>query len=61
MYMFQCYSLNSSHLLLPPLCPQVCSLCLCLMEGVQRKGNPPALSMGKQIDTATMKNNMETA
>ena len=30
MYMFQCYSLNSSHPLLPPLCPQVCSLCLCL-------------------------------
>ena len=29
-YMFQCSSLNSSHPLLPPLCPQVCSLCLCL-------------------------------
>ena len=28
MYMFQCYSLNSSRLLLPPLCSQVCSLCL---------------------------------
>ena len=28
MYMFQCYSLNLSHPLLPPLCPQVCSLCL---------------------------------
>ena len=26
--MFQCYSLDSSHHLLPPLCPQVCSLCL---------------------------------
>ena len=24
MYMFQCYSLNSSHPFLPPLCPQVC-------------------------------------
>ena len=29
-YMFPCYWLNSSHALLPPLCPQVCSLCLCL-------------------------------
>ena len=28
MYMFQCYSLNSSHSLLSPLCPQVCSLYL---------------------------------
>ena len=28
MYMFQCYSLNSSHPLLPCLCPQVCFLCL---------------------------------
>ena len=27
-YMFQCYSLNLSHPLLPLLCPQVCSLCL---------------------------------
>ena len=27
-YMFQCYSLNSSHPFLPPLCQQVCSLCL---------------------------------
>ena len=26
MYMFQCYSLNSSHALFPLLCPQVCSL-----------------------------------
>ena len=26
MYMFQCYSLNSSHVLPSPLCPQVCSL-----------------------------------
>ena len=26
--MFQCYYLNSSHPLLPPLFPQVCSLCL---------------------------------
>ena len=25
-YIFQCYSLNSSHPLLPPLCPQVCSI-----------------------------------
>ena len=25
-YMFQCYSLNSSHLLPPLMCPQVCSL-----------------------------------
>ena len=30
MYMFQCYSLNSSHPLLAPLCPQVYCLCLCL-------------------------------
>ena len=29
MYMFQCYPLNSSHTLLSPLCPQICSLCLC--------------------------------
>ena len=28
MYMFQCYSLSSSYPLFPPLCPQVCSLCL---------------------------------
>ena len=28
MYIFQCYSLHSSHPLLPALCPQVCSLCL---------------------------------
>ena len=28
MHMFQCWSLCSSHPLLPPLCPQVCSLCL---------------------------------
>ena len=27
-YIFQCYSLHSSHPLLPALCPQVCSLCL---------------------------------
>ena len=27
-YMFQCDSLHLSHPLLPPLCPQVCSLCL---------------------------------
>ena len=30
MYVFQRYSLNSSHPLLPPLCPQVRSLCLWL-------------------------------
>jgi len=29
-YMFQCYSRNLSHSLLPRLCPQVCFLCLCL-------------------------------
>ena len=28
--MFLCYSLHLSHPLLPNLCPQVCSLCLCL-------------------------------
>ena len=28
MYMFQCCSLNSPHLLFPLLCSQVCSLCL---------------------------------
>ena len=28
--MFLCCSLNPSHPLLPPLCLQVCSLCLCL-------------------------------
>ena len=27
-YMFQCYSLNSSHPLNPPLCPQACNLSL---------------------------------
>ena len=27
-YRCQCYSLNSNHFLLPPLCPQVCSLCM---------------------------------
>ena len=27
--MFQCYSLNSTHPLLPTLCPQVCFSCLC--------------------------------
>ena len=27
-HMFSCYSLNSSHPFLPPLCPQICSLCL---------------------------------
>ena len=31
MYMFPCYSLNLSRLLLPSLCPEVCSLCLCLL------------------------------
>ena len=36
MCMFQYYSLHSSHLLLPPLCPQVCSLCLCLCCCLQR-------------------------
>ena len=30
MYMFQCSSLKSAHPLIPPLCPKVCSLCLCL-------------------------------
>jgi len=30
MYMFQCYSFNLSHPLLPSLCPQVCSLGRCL-------------------------------
>ena len=29
MYRSQCYSLKSPHSLLPPLCPQVCCLCLC--------------------------------
>ena len=28
MYMFQCYSLKSSHSLLLPLCPKVSSLCV---------------------------------
>ena len=31
MYMFQCYSLKSSHPVLLPLSPKVCSLCLCLL------------------------------
>ena len=31
MYMFQCYSLKSSHPLLPPRSPKVCSLHLCLL------------------------------
>ena len=30
MYTFSCYSLNLSYPLPPPLCPQVCSLHLCL-------------------------------
>ena len=30
-YTFQCYSLKSSHLLFPPLCLKVDSLCLCLL------------------------------
>ena len=29
-YVCQCYFLHSSHPLLPLLCPQVCSRCLCL-------------------------------
>ena len=29
-YIFQCCFFNSSYPLLLPLCPQVCSLCLCL-------------------------------
>ena len=33
MHTFPYYSLNSSHPLLPPLCPQVCYLCLCLHWG----------------------------
>ena len=28
-YMFQCYSLKSSHPLLSPLCPKFCPLCAC--------------------------------
>ena len=32
MYMFQGYSLKSSHPPLPLLCPKVCSLCLCLLR-----------------------------
>ena len=32
MCLFQCYFLNSSHPLLLPLGPQVCSLCLHLQE-----------------------------
>ena len=31
-YMFQCYSLKSSHPLLLPLCSKVGSLCLCLLR-----------------------------
>ena len=31
MYIFQSYSLKSSHPLLLPLSPKVCSLCLCLL------------------------------
>ena len=31
MYLFQCYSLKSSHPLLLPLSSKVCSLCLCLL------------------------------
>ena len=30
-YMLLCYSLKSSHPLLPPLCSKVCSLCLCFL------------------------------
>ena len=34
MYMFQCYSLKSSHPCLLPLSPKVSSLCLCLLVRV---------------------------
>ena len=36
----QCYSLNSFYLPLPLLCPQVCSLhlCLCSWSGTQERG-----------------------
>ena len=34
MYMFQCYSLKSSHPLLLPLSPKVCSLPLCLLAAL---------------------------
>ena len=32
MCMLQCFSLKSSHPFLSPLCPKVCSLCLCLLS-----------------------------
>ena len=35
MYMFQCYSLNLSYPLLPPLCPQVLYLCVRLILRVE--------------------------
>ena len=35
LYIFQCYSLNLSHFLLPQLCSKVCSLCLHLHYGEQ--------------------------
>ena len=41
MYMFQCYFLTSSHPLLPLLCPQACSLCLCHCSGLQIGSSVP--------------------
>ena len=40
-YICQCYSLNLSHLLLPPLHAQVCSLRLCLYSSLQIGSSAP--------------------
>ena len=48
-YIWQCYSLNSSHPLLPALDPQVCSLCLHLcLEGILESKGFPGDSAGKE-------------
>ena len=54
MSMFPCYSLLSSHPLLPLLCPQACSLCLhlhcCLADGfVSTILLARFLNLGKQL------------
>ena len=45
-YMFPCYSLHLSHPLLPPtLCPQVCTLCLCLHCCLQIRPSVPSFQI----------------
>ena len=51
MYMYQYYALNSSHLLLPLLCSQVCSLCLHLYC-VHAKSLQKCLTLCNPIDSS---------